>query len=67
MPVQEQVENLTIELQETLDFDELESKIYLSLLRTGPITASGLAKELHTFAASPEMWGVAIDVPLQVA
>ena len=46
MPAQEQVEKLVIELQETLDLDELESKIYLNLLRTGPITASALAKGL---------------------
>jgi len=43
----EQVEKLAIELKQTLDFDELESKIYLSLLRTGPITASALAKDLN--------------------
>ena len=42
-----QVEELAIELQETLDLDELESKIYLSLLRAGPITASALAKDLN--------------------
>jgi len=47
MPAQEQVEKLVIELQEILDFDELESKIYLSLLGTGPITASALAKDLN--------------------
>jgi len=47
MTAQEQVEKLAIELKETLDFDELESKIYLSLLRTGPITASALAKDLN--------------------
>ena len=47
MSAQEQVEKLSIELKETLDFDELESKIYLSLLRTGPITASALAKDLN--------------------
>ncbi len=46
MPSQGQVEKLVIELQETLDLDELESKIYLSLLRTGPVTASALAKGL---------------------
>jgi len=46
MSAQEQVEKLAIELKETLDLDELESKIYLSLLRTGPITASALAKDL---------------------
>ncbi len=47
MSAQEQVKKLAIELKETLDFDELESKIYLSLLRTGPITASALAKDLN--------------------
>ncbi len=47
MSAQEQVEKLAIELKETLDFDELESKIYLSLLRTGAITASALAKDLN--------------------
>ncbi len=47
MSAQEQVEKLAIQLKETLDFDELESKIYLSLLRTGPITASALAKDLN--------------------
>ncbi len=47
MPAQEQVEKLVIELQEILDFDELESRIYLTLLRTGPITASSLAKDLN--------------------
>jgi sugar-specific transcriptional regulator TrmB len=46
MSAQEQVEKLALELKETLDLDELESKIYLSLLRTGPITASALAKDL---------------------
>jgi sugar-specific transcriptional regulator TrmB len=45
MSSQEQVEKLAAELKETLDLDELESKIYLSLLRTGPITASALAKD----------------------
>jgi sugar-specific transcriptional regulator TrmB len=34
------------EIETVLDLDELESKIYLSLLRLGPITASALAKEL---------------------
>jgi len=47
MSAMEQVEKLAIELKQTLDFDELESKIYLSLLRTGPITASALAKDLN--------------------
>jgi sugar-specific transcriptional regulator TrmB len=52
MSAQEQAEKLVIELQETLDFDEIESKIYLSLLRTGPITASGLAKDLNVDRAT---------------
>jgi sugar-specific transcriptional regulator TrmB len=47
MLAQKQVEKLVIELQEILDFDELESKIYLTLLGTGPITASALAKDLN--------------------
>jgi len=47
MSMSSQVETLALELQETLDFDELESKIYLTLLRTGPITASALAKDLN--------------------
>ncbi len=51
MSAQEQVEKLAIQLKETLDFDELESKIYLSLLRTGPITASALAKDLNIVRA----------------
>jgi len=47
MLAQKQVDKLVIELQEILDFDELESKIYLTLLGTGPITASALAKDLN--------------------
>jgi sugar-specific transcriptional regulator TrmB len=41
-----QEEKLVINIKETLDLDELESKIYLGLLRSGPITASALAKNL---------------------
>ena len=52
MPAQKQVEKLAIELQETLNLDELESKIYLSLLRTGAITASALAKDLNVDRAT---------------
>jgi len=52
MPTQEKVEKLGIELQETLDLDDLESKIYLNLLRTGPITASELAKDLNVDRAT---------------
>jgi len=47
MSAQEQVEKIAVELKATLDLDDLESKIYLSLLRTGPITASALAKDLN--------------------
>ncbi len=41
------VEELTSELSDILGMDELEAKIYLNLLRTGPITASALAKEIN--------------------
>ena len=46
MSYQDQVNSITMGLEEILDLDELEAKIYLSLLRTGPITASALAKDL---------------------
>ena len=41
-----QIDELGKELSSVLDLDELEGHIYLNLLRTGPITASALAKEL---------------------
>ena len=41
------VDGLASELSSILDLDELETKIYLNLLRTGPITASALAKEIN--------------------
>jgi sugar-specific transcriptional regulator TrmB len=41
------VEELTAELSDILSMDDLEAKIYLNLLRTGPITASALAKEIN--------------------
>lgn len=41
-----QIDELGKELSAVLDLDELEGHIYLNLLRTGPITASALAKEL---------------------
>jgi len=41
-----QIDELGKELSDVLDLEELEGNIYLSLLRTGPITASALAKEL---------------------
>ena len=46
MAFQDYVDSLKGDLEEILDLDELEVKIYLNLLRTGPITASALAKEL---------------------
>jgi sugar-specific transcriptional regulator TrmB len=46
MSYQEQVGGIASELEEILDLDELESKVYLNLLRTGPITASALARDL---------------------
>lgn len=39
-------EELSAELSSILGLDDLETKIYLSLLRTGPITASALSKEI---------------------
>ncbi|MGQ0772340.1 MAG: TrmB family transcriptional regulator [Nitrososphaerota archaeon] len=41
------VTELTSEISDILGMDELEAKIYLNLLRTGPITASALAKEIN--------------------
>lgn len=46
MAFQDYVDSLKEEIEEVLHLDELEVKIYLNLLRTGPITASALAKEL---------------------
>ncbi len=47
MAFQDYVDSLKGDLEEILDLDELEVRIYLNLLRTGPITASALAKELN--------------------
>ncbi len=46
MSYQEQVSGIATELEEILELDDLEAKVYLNLLRVGPITASALAKEL---------------------
>ena len=46
MSYQEQVSGIATDLEEILDLDDLEAKVYLNLLRVGPITASALAKEL---------------------
>ena len=40
------IDELGKELSTVLDLEKLEGHIYLNLLRTGPITASALAKEL---------------------
>ncbi len=46
MTYHEHVSGIATELEEILDLDDLEAKVYLNLLRSGPITASALAKEL---------------------
>jgi sugar-specific transcriptional regulator TrmB len=46
MSYHDQVSGIASELEEILDLDDLEAKVYLNLLRVGPITASALAKEL---------------------
>lgn len=40
-------EELASELSSMLGLDEQEARIYLSLIRTGPITASALSKEIN--------------------
>lgn len=40
-------EELSSELSSILGLDELETRIYLNLLRIGPITASALSKEMN--------------------
>ena len=46
MTFQDQITGIASELEMILDLDELEAKVYLNLLRAGPITASALAKEI---------------------
>jgi len=46
MSYKDQVSGIASDLEEILDLDDLEAKVYLNLLRMGPITASALAKEL---------------------
>lgn len=46
MTFQEQIKDIATELELILDLEELEAKVYLNLLRVGPVTASALAKEL---------------------
>ena len=40
------IDRLGSELSSILDWEELDARIYLNLLRIGPVTASALAKEL---------------------
>jgi predicted transcriptional regulator len=40
------IDSLGTELSSILGLDDLEAKIYLNLLRVGPISASALAKEI---------------------
>jgi len=47
MSYQDQMKGIATELEEILELDDLEAKIYLNLLRVGPITASALAKDLN--------------------
>jgi sugar-specific transcriptional regulator TrmB len=46
MSYEDHISSIAAELEEVLDLDDLEAKVYLNLLRAGPITASALAKEL---------------------
>ncbi len=46
MSYHDKEKGISSELEEILDLDDLEVKVYLNLLRAGPITASELAKEL---------------------
>jgi len=46
MSYNDKEKGISSELEEILDLDDLEVKVYLNLLRAGPITASALAKEL---------------------
>lgn len=42
-----QISDIAIQLEEILELDDLEAGVYLTMLRSGPITASALAKEIH--------------------
>ncbi len=46
MSFHDQINGIASELKDILGLDDLETKTYLNLLRSGPITASALAKEL---------------------
>ena len=46
MSYEDELKGISSDLEEILDLDDLEAKVYLNLLRAGPITASALAKDL---------------------
>ena len=46
-------ERLSLELAELINLEELESRVYLQLLQSGPITISSLAKK-YTFEGMSE-------------
>jgi len=47
VPSSQEIENLEKEVSKILGLDELDTHIYLNLLRIGPVTASSLAKKLN--------------------
>ena len=46
MSYEDELKGISSDLEGILDLDDLEAKVYLNLLRAGPITASSLAKDL---------------------
>ncbi|MEE8383388.1 MAG: helix-turn-helix domain-containing protein [Nitrosopumilus sp.] len=46
MSYEDELGGISSDLEGILDLDDLEAKVYLNLLRAGPITASALAKDL---------------------
>ena len=47
IPSSQKIDQLEQEISDILELEELDSHIYLNLLRMGPVTASSLAKELN--------------------
>ncbi len=47
IPTSQKIDQLEQEISDILELEELDSHIYLNLLRMGPVTASSLAKELN--------------------
>ena len=48
MSTQEITQTLVSEIKEVLDLDDFESRVYLRLLKIGPVTGSALAKDLDS-------------------